>query len=78
MGTNLIKGINNKIKVMKCMAYGSRDEVYLFKIGGFSRNSVKNLFCVQRPVYRRSPPGHLSLPKIKACAYSAAQDDVQR
>jgi transposase len=29
-GTNLIEGINNKIKVIKRMAYGFRDDVYFF------------------------------------------------
>lgn len=30
LGTNLIEGINNKIKVIKRMAYGFRDEAYFF------------------------------------------------
>jgi transposase len=30
LGTNLIEGINNKIKVIKCMAYGFRDDAYFF------------------------------------------------
>ena len=30
MGTNLIEGINNKIKVIKRMAYGFRDDAYFF------------------------------------------------
>ncbi len=30
LGTNLIEGINNKIKVIKRMAYGFRDDAYLF------------------------------------------------
>ena len=28
--TNLIEGINNKIKVIKRMAYGFRDDAYFF------------------------------------------------
>jgi transposase len=35
LGTNLIEGINNKIKVIKRMAYGFRDDAYFFlKIRG--------------------------------------------
>jgi transposase len=30
LGTNLIEGINNKIKVIKRMAYGYRDDAYFF------------------------------------------------
>jgi transposase len=30
LGTNLIEGINNKIKVIKRMAYGFRDDHYFF------------------------------------------------
>jgi len=30
LGTNLIEGINNRIKVIKRMAYGFRDDVYFF------------------------------------------------
>jgi len=30
LGTNLIEGINNKIKVIKRMAYGFRDDAYFF------------------------------------------------
>ena len=30
LGTNLIEGINNKIKVIKRMAYGFRDDNYFF------------------------------------------------
>ena len=30
LGTNLIEGINNKIKVIKRMAYGFRDDTYFF------------------------------------------------
>ena len=30
LGTNLFKGINNKIKVIKRMAYGFRDDAYFF------------------------------------------------
>ena len=30
LGTNLIEGINNKIKVIKRMAYGFRDDDYFF------------------------------------------------
>ena len=30
LGTNLIEGINNKIKVIKRMAYGFRDDQYFF------------------------------------------------
>lgn len=30
LGTNLIEGINNKIKVIKRMAYGFRDDLYFF------------------------------------------------
>jgi transposase len=30
LGTNLVEGINNKIKVLKRMAYGFRDEAYFF------------------------------------------------
>lgn len=30
LGTNLVEGINNKIKVIKRMAYGYRDEAYFF------------------------------------------------
>jgi transposase len=30
LGTNLIEGINNKIKVLKRMAYGFRDDTYFF------------------------------------------------
>jgi transposase len=30
LGTNLIEGINNKIKVIKPMAYGFRDDEYFF------------------------------------------------
>jgi len=30
LGTNLVEGINNKIKVIKRMAYGFRDEAYFF------------------------------------------------
>lgn len=29
LGTDMIKGINNRIKVIKRMAYGFRDEAYL-------------------------------------------------
>ena len=30
LGTNLVEGINNKIKVIKRMAYGFRDDAYFF------------------------------------------------
>lgn len=30
LGTNLIEGINNKIKVIKRTAYGFRDDAYFF------------------------------------------------
>ncbi|MBU1235801.1 MAG: transposase, partial [Gammaproteobacteria bacterium] len=30
LGTNIIEGINNKIKVIKRMAYGFRDDAYFF------------------------------------------------
>lgn len=30
LGTNLVEGINNKIKVIKRMAYGFRDDDYFF------------------------------------------------
>ncbi len=30
LGTKLIEGINNKIKVIKRMAYGLRDDAYCF------------------------------------------------
>jgi len=30
LGTNLIEGINNMIKVIKRMAYGFRDDAYFF------------------------------------------------
>jgi hypothetical protein len=30
LGTNLIEGINNRIKVIKRMAYGFRDDAYFF------------------------------------------------
>jgi transposase len=30
LGTNLIEGINDKIKVIKPMAYGFRDDEYFF------------------------------------------------
>jgi transposase len=30
LGTSLIEGINNKIKVIKRMAYGFRDDAYFF------------------------------------------------
>ncbi|MCE7903183.1 MAG: ISL3 family transposase, partial [Gammaproteobacteria bacterium PRO9] len=30
MGTNLVEGINNRIKVIKRMAYGFRDQEYFF------------------------------------------------
>jgi transposase len=30
LGTNLVEGINNKIKVIKRMAYGFRDDTYFF------------------------------------------------
>ncbi|HTO43084.1 MAG TPA: transposase, partial [Burkholderiales bacterium] len=30
LGTNLIEGINNRIKVIKRMAYGFRDDQYFF------------------------------------------------
>jgi transposase len=30
LGTNLIEGINNHIKVIKRMAYGFRDDAYFF------------------------------------------------
>lgn len=30
LGTNLVEGINNKIKVIKRMTYGFRDEAYFF------------------------------------------------
>ncbi|TXH66663.1 MAG: ISL3 family transposase, partial [Lysobacteraceae bacterium] len=30
LGTNLVEGINNKIKVIKRMAYGYRDDAYFF------------------------------------------------
>ena len=30
LGTNLIEDINNKIKVIKRMAYGFRDDAYFF------------------------------------------------
>lgn len=30
LGTNLIEGINNKIKVIKRIAYGFRDDAYFF------------------------------------------------
>ena len=32
LGTNLVEGINNKIKVIKRMAYGYRDDAYFLKI----------------------------------------------
>lgn len=44
LGTNLIEGINNTIKVIKRMAYGYRDDHYFFlRIRGrLPRKSVKN------------------------------------
>ena len=30
LGTNLVEGINNKIKVIKRVAYGYRDDAYFF------------------------------------------------
>ncbi len=30
LGTNLVEGINNKIKVIKRMAYGFHDDAYFF------------------------------------------------
>ena len=30
LGTNIVEGINNTIKVIKRMAYGYRDDVYFF------------------------------------------------
>lgn len=30
LGTNIIEGINNKIEVIKRMAYGFRDDAYFF------------------------------------------------
>jgi transposase len=30
LGTNVVEGINNKIKVIKRMAYGFRDDAYFF------------------------------------------------
>jgi transposase len=30
MGTNLVEGINNRIKVIKSVAYGFRDDAYFF------------------------------------------------
>jgi transposase len=30
MGTNLVEGINNRIKVIKRVAYGFRDDAYFF------------------------------------------------
>lgn len=31
LGTSLIEGIKNKIKVIKRMAYGFRDDIYFFQ-----------------------------------------------
>lgn len=53
LGTNLVEGINNKIKVIKRMAYGFRDDAYFFlKIRAALPDLVKN----QK---RRAPPGAL-------------------
>lgn len=30
MNTSILKGVNNRIKVIKCMAYGFRDSAYFF------------------------------------------------
>ena len=42
--TGLLEGINNKIKVLKRMTYGFRDDAYFFRENprGIPRNSVKN------------------------------------
>lgn len=48
--TGILEGINNRIKVIKRMAYGFRDHQYFFlKIrGGFPRNSWMN--------HKKTPP----------------------